>query len=161
MKFKIIVEDKEVQLMLQQYSRLPIILRQWLSEQVADRMRKSFRTNFEREGRPRWAPLSEKTIKERERMGFPGAHPILKRTGDLFSEVVEKSHSSHIELVRDRINYIELEMGGSSGKYRGHQFGKAKQPLPQRIMVAIQDEDIKWIEESLHRRIYELRRSNI
>lgn len=31
-----------------------------------------------------WAPLAARTVAERERLGYGGAHPILKRTEDLY-----------------------------------------------------------------------------
>lgn len=45
--------------------------------------------NFLREGRPaagrmKWAPLAPRTQKNREKLGFPPAKPILIREGDVF-----------------------------------------------------------------------------
>ena len=34
-----------------------------------------------------WAPLSKETVKQRELLGYGGAHPMLRRTGRLFNSI--------------------------------------------------------------------------
>jgi hypothetical protein len=41
------------------------------------------RRRFQGEGYGTWRPLAQVTVKEREWLGFPGEHPILKRLGVL------------------------------------------------------------------------------
>lgn len=43
-----------------------------------------------------WAQLAEATQRERQRLGFPPAHPILVRTGDYRASFTEERHGDHI-----------------------------------------------------------------
>lgn len=56
-----------------------------------DAVRK-FRENIDRESGgpdfPAWAQLAASTVKERERLGYGGAHPMLKRTLDLYGHLI-------------------------------------------------------------------------
>ena len=54
-----------------------------LKRSVQQVMAPSIRKNFEVEGRPAWAPLTDTTNRLRSYYGFTPAHPILGRTGRL------------------------------------------------------------------------------
>lgn len=52
-------------------------------------VRDRFADNFAREsGRTKWAALAPSTVQQRRRLGYGGAHPILKRTGALERHVL-------------------------------------------------------------------------
>src|SRR5204863_37049 len=68
---------------LRVYKALPNRMRpvlEDLSEYVRTQM---IPRTFKQEG-PGWKPLAKRTNRERIMQGFPGQHPILYRTGDLF-----------------------------------------------------------------------------
>lgn len=90
---------------------------------------------FTKEG-PGWKPLARRTVAERIQAGFGGHHPILKRSGDLFKELTEKSHPRHIEVIKTGKN-ARIEIGGSSEKFKQNQSGRGDpgQRLPQRPMI--------------------------
>lgn len=90
--------------------------------------------NFSAEGRPDpWAPLAPSTVKQRERLGVPGPHPILYRFGDMYS-----SMGNRVEITPDSIF-----VGTDSTVAGYHQAGGVN--LPQRIIFIWQEEDIQNI----------------
>jgi len=72
-----------------------------------------------------WAPLSESTIKQRERLGFGGAHPILQRTG---------------ALRRSFYSYVDSKMAMITSKspyFVYHQSRMPRKRLPRRAMLVL------------------------
>lgn len=117
------------------YKSLPNKFRPAL-EQVADYYRRVIMKRvFKQEG-PGWVGLSQRTQRERQSMGFKPAHPILQRTGDLMRELTERSHPSHVEVIRVGKN-ARIEIGGSSKKFIENQTGYSPTApnLPQRQML--------------------------
>lgn len=90
---------------------------------------------FAEEG-PGWAKLARRTQRERTQQGYNPQHPILQRTRDLYRELTEKSHPSHIEIIKTGKN-ARIEIGGSSVKFIQNQLGKGDsgQKLPSRPMI--------------------------
>ena len=84
-----------------------------LMRRVAGIMPDAVEENFERQGRPRWKPLKESTIRQREKQGYwPGK--ILQRTGRLASSI-ESTYSKTL---------ARVQVGGSQFPYAAiHQFG--------------------------------------
>lgn len=84
-----------------------------------------------------WPGLAPRTIRQRERLGFGGAHPILVRTGALRSHVLAAP-----AVVRKFPGGAELRIAPSptvSGvpKYRALARGYAPNNLPARPMVSL------------------------
>lgn len=55
-------------------------------EKIGDSLARAERRQFKSEGNygsAGWAPLAPRTVRERQRLGYGGEHPILVRTGDL------------------------------------------------------------------------------
>ena len=65
---------------------------------IQDVIRATFAANFtnERGDDRSWAPLALRTIKERIRLGYGGAHPILIRSGDYRRSFVEADDPQHV-----------------------------------------------------------------
>lgn len=90
--------------------------------------------NFSAEGRPNpWAQLAPSTVRERERLGVPGPHPILYRFGDMYAAM-----GNQVEITPDSIF-----VGTDSAIAGYHQMGGPN--LPQRIIFIWQEEDIQNI----------------
>lgn len=102
-------------------------------EAAADYIRQMIGDVFEQEG-PGWAPLAPRTQMERAWQGYQPQHPILQRSGDLMSELTEKSHPKHIEVIKTGRN-ARIEIGGSSRKFVENQMGDRRARLPQRSMI--------------------------
>lgn len=118
---------------LQPYENVPRLFRPAL-EEVADYVRGVvIPETFEKEG-PGWRQLARRTVSERIRAGFPGKHPILQRTGDLYEELTEKYHHKHVEVLRVGRN-ARIEIGGSSKKFIENQMGRRDTNLPARPMI--------------------------
>jgi len=112
-----------------------------LMRRVAGIMADAVEENFERQGRPRWKPLKESTIRQREKQGYwPGK--ILQQTGRL---------ASSIESRYDKTT-ASVQVGGSNFPYAAiHQFGGKAGPgrvveIPARPYLTLTDEDLKEIE---------------
>lgn len=115
------------------YRSLPRTFRVAL-ERVADYVRVTMiPETFSQEG-PGWPSLRPRTVRERMQQGYPGHHPILRRSGDLFKELTEKSHPNHIEIIRVGKN-ARVEIGGSSEKFIRNQMGFRQSRLPARPMI--------------------------
>lgn len=72
---------------------------------VQEVIRAVFAGNFAREsgGDQKWAALAPRTVRERERLGYPGDHPILVRTDEYRRSFIEGEHPLH---------YSESEISG-------------------------------------------------
>lgn len=117
------------------YKSLPYLFRPVL-EKLGEYVRTEMIPRvFEREG-PGWAPLARRTVAERIQAGYGGQHPILRRSGDLFRELTDKSHPKHIEIIKTGKN-ARIEVGGSSQKWIQNQLGEGDpgQRLPRRSMI--------------------------
>lgn len=115
------------------YKALPFLYRPVL-EKIADYIKiEMISRTFEREG-PGWTPLARRTVAERVQAGYDGQHPILRRSGDLFKELTEKSHPKHIEIIKTGKN-ARIEIGGSSQKFIQNQMGDRTLNLPARPMI--------------------------
>lgn len=119
----------------QPYKALPNAFRPAL-EKIADYVRtEMIPRTFTKEG-PGWAPLAGRTVSERIAAGYGGHHPILRRSGDLFKELTERSHPHHLEIIKVGKN-ARIEIGGTSPKFKQNQtgIGEGSQRLPQRPMI--------------------------
>lgn len=119
----------------QRYKALPYRLRPAL-ERVADYVRvEMIPRTFEKEG-PGWAPLANRTMRERQAQGFNPTGPILQRSGDLYAELTQRTHPKHYEVIRTGKN-ARIEIGGTSEKFVRNQLGQgiAGQHLPRRSMI--------------------------
>lgn len=78
--------DVEEQLRRLDTAISPTGLAEFLGVKVDTYIRERAKSRFQGEGDDvvgRWSPLKDATVAIREAQGFPGAHPINKRTGDL------------------------------------------------------------------------------
>lgn len=106
--------------------------------------------NFAREaGRRPWAQLAEATVQERIRLGFPGRHPILRRTGALMRHVM----GTPAKVTRTG-NATELRIapGASVGgvpKYRA--LARGRRGMPGRPMVVINAQGAVKVTSALSR----------
>lgn len=117
---------------LKPYQRLPELFRPAL-EQIGDYVRiNMIPRTFQQEG-PGWAPLSPRTIADKQRLGWAN-RPILQRTGDLYRELTNKSHPKHFEIIRVG-KMARIEVGGSSQKFLELQRGVVNRHLPSRPMI--------------------------
>lgn len=118
-----------------------------LMQRVAGIMADAVEENFEQQGRPRWKPLKDSTIRQRRRQGYwPGK--ILQQTGRL---------ASSIESRYDKTS-ARVQVGGSDFPYAAiHQFGGMAGPgrtveIPARPYLFLAEDDLKEIEEEF--RVY-------
>lgn len=94
---------------------------------VGDMLVKEFKGNFDEEGSrlqpSEWKELAESTQRERRRLGYGPAHPILKRTGTLKEGFLKEVTRTAVR-VFNPVDY-----------FRHHQLGGGR--LPQRRMISL------------------------
>jgi phage gpG-like protein len=82
-----------------------------------------------------WAQLKPATIKDRERKGFPGAHPILQRTQRLMRSLTDETG--------DTINVetpTYLGIGSATPYVAYHQSTAPRTRLPRRAIIDLTDD---------------------
>lgn len=92
-------------------------------------MRATFATEGASTGSP-WPQLAESTVKQREREGFPGRHPILQRT-----HVLERALTSEggAAVVVQLPRYFAVAVDLDYFKY--HQSKAPRRKIPRRAMI--------------------------
>lgn len=92
---------------------------------------KSIDRNFTAEGRPgKWTKLAESTVKDRQRKGYGGRHPILQRTKKLRKGFKKRATKRTLQII-NRIPYFKYHQ----------QDGRKGKVIPRRIMVILLDQD--------------------
>lgn len=95
-----------------------------LLDAYADSLERKAKTAFSREG-PGWKPLAPSTNRDRVKKGYPPAHPILERKGDLKASATVKGRS-HIR--RYVAGTKGIEVGSRDAKAAFHQYGTRRMP---------------------------------
>jgi len=108
-----------------------------LMRNIAGIMHHAVEENFAQEGRPKWIPLSQKTIKLRQEKGYwPGK--ILQQTGRLAASISPYSDNDQA-IVGTNVEYAEMhQFGGKDGR------GK-KANIPARPYLQLTDQDMEEI----------------
>lgn len=97
---------------------IPGVLTYIAEDDVVAKIVENFETESD-DGTP-WAELRPRTVQERRELGFPGEHPILYRTGQLFlsltvNAVVEREDSgsgrASLAMGTDDARFRELQQG--------------------------------------------------
>lgn len=141
------IDDKELKRYLEALSGIDL---RPLMRNLACMMYNAVRKNFEAEGRPRWSPLSDKTIKEREKRGYwPGK--ILQMRGSLVSSI-SMAYSRNEAVVGTNKKYAAIhQFGGQAGR-------RKKVNIPARPYLKLIDDDLNDIKNTV---IEYLRRGNV
>jgi len=127
-----------------------------LGEQAAPRffrmIGKSIEDIFEQEG-PGWAPLATSTVAERQRLGFPGRRPILRRTGSLLGALTEPMNAGHVlDYARVGAGTTVLHYGTRDVRFLPLQRGMATHNVPARPMLPV---DYPAVQEALDNQMHE------
>lgn len=117
-------------------------------EQVGEDLLGDFRQNFLQEGGvfgtgkwARWAPLRPSTVADRLRRGYGGAHPILQRTGTLYTGVTSRGAPGNVFEVGP--NYLVI---GTTVPYAVYHNSSAPRTsnLPRRPIIGLSNERKGW-----------------
>lgn len=127
------VKEKINRLVLQGYDTSALMRR------IAETMYDAVMKNFSEEGRPKWPPLSQSTIRERERKGYwPGQ--ILVRSRRLQSSITTH-YTERMAMVGTNLIYAPIhQLGGRAGK-------KRKAIIPARPFLSVTEKEIDIIKE--------------
>lgn len=90
---------------------------------------------FDREGIPPWAFLALPTVKQRIRLGFPGTHPILVRTGELRASLITRGHPHGIEVIQQRGGNVTIVLGTTDPRFGVLHAGYKDKSIPARPMI--------------------------
>ena len=84
-----------------------------------------------------WAPLAARTVEERERKGFGGAHPILNRTSVLknCASAYREAMTNGAAVGPDGCDYAGVHLGGADG------FGGGRVPVRDFLVQSTQTID--------------------
>jgi len=106
---------------------------------------------FEREG-PGWAPLARSTVAERQRLGFPGRRPILRRSGSLLAALTEPTNAGHVlDIVRVGQGTTMLYYGTRDVRFQPLQRGLVTHNLPARPMLPVDYPEVQGALDDLMR----------
>lgn len=110
---------------------------------VAEAIRNAIRENFESESGDgqRWRRLAKRTVEERITLGFPGEHPILRRTDSLLDSLINPSNSRHIEIVESSGDLIDLAVGSSDERVPKLDQGEGSIPARPFLVADSRQED--------------------
>jgi len=127
------VDDSQVQKKLEKLVER-VIDRRRIMRRIAQLMKEAVEENFEKEGRPKWQPLSLATIKARQKKGYwPGK--ILQQKGRLASSISSYSDNDKA-VVGTNVVYAAIhQFGGKTGRGR-------KINIPARPYLQLTDEEL-------------------
>lgn len=83
-----------------------------------------------------WPELAERTQKDRQRLGFPPAHPILQRTKKLMRSLVIGDDGGFAHMAPQ-----SLEVGTDVEYFKYHQSNKPRFKIPRRAPVLLTTDD--------------------
>lgn len=103
--------------------------------QSADLILRTNEQTFQREG-PGWQFLAPKTIAQRIKLGYPGEHPILVRSGRLMRSLSQKNAEGNIyEIDKKSMRVGSILRVGGWSLAMIHQFGTGR--IPARPMIGL------------------------
>lgn len=105
-------------------------------QDIVGEYRKDVEKQFQSEGRHfgfPWAQLKDSTISQRIRQGYPGEHPILKRSGDLKDSLTRASDPNACQVVTRQQWFIGTQIPYAAF----HQSRAPRYRLPRRAFLAI------------------------
>ena len=93
-----------------------------------------------------WAPLAERTRRERAQLGFPSEHPILYRTGSLLDALVDEGSPGHV-VERGRVGpgHYTGKLGTTDPRFEELQTGR--DDMPARPMWPVGDAEMRFAAE--------------
>jgi phage virion morphogenesis protein len=108
-----------------------------LMKNIAGMMHNAVEENFAQEGRPKWIPLSPKTIAARQKKGYwPGQ--ILQQTGRLAASITQYADNDQAVVGTNAVYAAIHQFGGKAGR------GK-KVNIPARPYLQLTDENMEEI----------------
>jgi hypothetical protein len=101
-------------------------------------------------GEAPWAQLAEMTRREREKQGFPAAHPILERTGIYRRSFVDEHHVNHVSQWDVAGGIWTIEEGSSDERADDLEYGTPIMPeRPVTILGAGGEARLSYIIDDL------------
>jgi len=126
-------------------------------QSVQTAIRAGFAEVFDSEGAAGgapWAQLAAATQRERQRLGFPPAHPILVRTGDYRASFTNEGHADHISEWSASGGVWRIAEGSRHELAQYHELGTSRMParkattfdaaLEDRIRAALDSMFREW-----------------
>lgn len=127
----------------------PVGLQGFLSSTVGPYLSKRAKERFESEGDDvtgRWAPLKEATVTIRSDLGFGGAHPINRRTGELEEWVVQGGWDAYPQMFGASLRYPRnAPIGELRDKVETAQKGKSEPSTVKRPVLGVNEKDMIFV----------------
>jgi hypothetical protein len=128
-------------------------IEEWLRTELKEIVFTAIQDRFETEsdGTKKWQSLASRTVQERLSQGYGGEHPILKRSGDMLSEVLGQGQTrTPIFTMAPKFAKASFIVKGK--KALAHVYGN--EPFfPQRNFMKLTQRDRGSIKLSFHKMI--------
>lgn len=137
---KIEINDRELKIILNKIQKKADNMKPVMVA-IANSMLEAVEENFEKEGRPKWQPLSQRTIQQRiTKKRWPGK--ILQQTGQLLASIQPSATNESATVSTNKIYAAIHHFGGYAGKNR-------KVKIPARPFMQLTEEDVNNIKKLL------------
>jgi hypothetical protein len=121
--------QREIDALTRQIERLAALPEDALRP-TQEAIRASFAANFASEsaGAASWAPLAPRTVRDRERLGYPGEHPILVRSGSYRRSFIDPADDEHYSRVTHEAGRTVIAEGTTDIRAGTLEFGSDRVP---------------------------------
>jgi len=116
---------------------------------IGDAIRGAIAENFSNESGDggRWRALSPVTVRERQKRGFPGEHPILVQTGKLLDSLTNPNAAQHIDQVTVFSDGFAIDIGSSDE--RVPKLDQGEDRIPARPFLALDDQQLDRVGDAV------------
>lgn len=125
----------------------------FLNSSVGPWLRERAQERFANEGDDvvgQWAPLQAYTVQMRESQGFPGEHPINRRTGELESYIVSGGWDVSASPILSTLTYPgNLPSGSQAVKVAAAQMGVTNPSTVPRPVLGLNEADLAFVMAAL------------
>ena len=121
---------------------------------IQEVIREGFDENFATEsaGGRAWRQLSPVTVTERLLLGFPGAHPILERTGNYHASFADPVNADHVSVIEFGLGLTRLFEGSEDDRVRELEPNRPVLEMSTGATRRIEESIIEMVDELLHGR---------
>jgi len=130
-------------------------------ERIAITVREGFAYNFLTEaagGEEPWPQLAPRTQRERVALGYPPAHPILKRTRELYNSIVDPQHPLNYFWIEENAGRLWMEFGSLDSRFEllhAGGFNSEGFYVPPRPMTVLGRDSLAEVERQIKTQIEE------
>jgi len=124
---------------------------QFVQDEIGDAVRQGAYRSFNWQGSAggAWLGLAQVTQLERIRLGYPGARPILVRSGSYLRTFTDRANPNHVQEMERTAGGWALIVGSRDERAPVLEFGEG--PIPPRPVLLLQEVDEAHIVDEIER----------